>query len=96
MSIFQISIKIRLKASQQLTLETCRRAESAGVSFITVHGRTPEQRSEPADFDMIKLIKSSLSIPVIANGGVKSYKQALEVAKYTGVDGIIFLWLLRV
>ncbi|VDN28030.1 unnamed protein product [Gongylonema pulchrum] len=76
---------------QQLTLETCRRAESAGVSFITVHGRTPEQRSEPADFDMIKLIKSSLSIPVIANGGVKSYKQALEIAKYTGADGIILL-----
>ncbi|VDO14473.1 unnamed protein product [Brugia timori] len=69
--------------------KTCRQAERAGVSFVTVHGRTPEQRSEPADYDMIKLIKSSLSIPVIANGNIKSYEQALQVVKYTGVDGVM-------
>lgn len=68
-------------------METCRQAERAGVSFITVHGRTPEQRSEPVDYDMIKLIKSTLSIPVIANGNIKSYEQAIKVAKYTGADG---------
>lgn len=86
---FTISIKIRLKSNRQLTLETCRRAESAGVSFVTVHGRTPEQRSEPADYETIKLIKSSMSIPVIANGNIRSYKEALEVAKHTGVDGVM-------
>uniref|UniRef100_A0A915PLC9 DUS-like FMN-binding domain-containing protein n=1 Tax=Setaria digitata TaxID=48799 RepID=A0A915PLC9_9BILA len=86
---FTVSIKIRLKPNRQLTLETCRQAEIAGVSFITVHGRTPEQRSEPVDYDMIKLIKSDLSIPVIANGNIKSYEQALKVAKYTGVDGVM-------
>ncbi|VDM09473.1 unnamed protein product [Wuchereria bancrofti] len=86
---FTISIKIRLKPNRQLTLETCRQAERAGVSFVTVHGRTPEQRSEPADYDMIKLIKSSLSVPVIANGNIKSYEQALQVVKYTGVDGVM-------
>lgn len=56
-----------------------------------MHGRTPEQRSEPADYNMIKLIKSSLSIPVIANGNIKSYEQALQVIKYTRVDGQLFL-----
>ncbi|VBB28618.1 unnamed protein product [Acanthocheilonema viteae] len=86
---FTVSIKIRLKSNRQLTLETCRQAERAGVSFITVHGRTPEQRSEPADYDMIKLIKSSISVPVIANGNIKNYEQAIQVAKYTGVDGIM-------
>ncbi|CAG9540461.1 unnamed protein product [Cercopithifilaria johnstoni] len=86
---FTVSIKIRLKPNRQLTLEACRQAERAGVSFITVHGRTPEQRSEPADYDMIKLIKSSLSVPVIANGNIKSYEQSIQVAKYTGVDGVM-------
>uniref|UniRef100_A0A0R3S220 tRNA-dihydrouridine synthase n=1 Tax=Elaeophora elaphi TaxID=1147741 RepID=A0A0R3S220_9BILA len=89
LKISLVSIKIRLKPNRQLTLETCRQAERAGVSFITVHGRTPEQRSEPADYDMIKVIKSSLAIPVIANGNIKSYEQAMKVAKYTGVDGIM-------
>ncbi|VDN01322.1 unnamed protein product [Thelazia callipaeda] len=69
--------------------KTCRRAESAGASFITVHGRTPEQRSELPNYETIKLIKSTLSIPVIANGNIKSYEQALEVARYTQVDGIM-------
>lgn len=80
-------MKIRLRADLRETVELCHRAQRAGVSYITVHGRTPDQRAEPADYDAIRLIKSALDIPVIANGGIKSYQQALTVAKYTNADG---------
>ena len=38
------------------TIELVRRAEQCGVSWITVHGRTPKQRAEPASMEAIKLV----------------------------------------
>ena len=40
----------------RLTVELVRRAEQCGVSWITVHGRTPKQRAEPASMEAIKLV----------------------------------------
>ena len=40
------------------TVELVRRAEQCGVSWITVHGRTPRQRAEPASMDAIKLVNT--------------------------------------
>ncbi|EPB69891.1 dihydrouridine synthase [Ancylostoma ceylanicum] len=62
-------------------------AEKAGVSHLTVHGRTPQMRSEPVDYDAIRLVKESVSVPVVANGDVTQKLQALEIAEKTGVDG---------
>jgi tRNA-dihydrouridine synthase 4 len=45
---------------------------------------------EPADYDAIKLIKSSLNIPVYANGGCNNYEDALNIALLTGADGMHF------
>ena len=84
---FQVSVKVRINDDLKRTVELCRCVEKAGATFITVHGRTPAQRNEKPNYEAIKLVKSSLSIPVIANGNIKSYSQALEVAKFTGVDG---------
>lgn len=38
------------------TIELCRRAEHAHVSWITVHGRTVKQRAEPVNNEVIKLV----------------------------------------
>lgn len=38
------------------TIDLCQKAEHAGVSWITVHGRTAEQRSEPSNLEIIKLV----------------------------------------
>ena len=35
----------------------CRRMEAAGASFITVHGRTREQRGQPVNLEAIRTIK---------------------------------------
>lgn len=86
---YTISLKIRLNYPLDQTVDLCRKAEMAGVSHLTVHGRTPEMRCEPVDYDSIKVIKESVGIPVIANGNVRSRDQAIDIVESTGVDGIM-------
>ncbi|XP_016402170.1 tRNA-dihydrouridine(20a/20b) synthase [NAD(P)+]-like, partial [Sinocyclocheilus rhinocerous] len=59
------------------------------VSWITVHGRTADERHQPVHYDAIKTIKDSLSIPVIANGDIKSMQDVEAVYELTGVDGVM-------
>ena len=51
-----VSIKIRVHEDLRETVELVRIAERAGVSWITVHGRTTKQRAEPACMEPIKLV----------------------------------------
>ena len=52
-------------------------AEANGASAVAVHGRTREQYySGKADWDIIKEVKKSVSIPVIGNGDVFSPQDA--------------------
>lgn len=65
-------------------------AEIAGVSAITVHGRTrSEFYSGKVDLDIIKQVKESVNIPVIGNGDIIDEESALKMFEYTGVDGIM-------
>ena len=70
-------------------MELCRQVEMAGLSFLTVHGRTKDQRSEPVDLEAVKLIKESVRVPVIANGDICSLEDAQRVRDLTSVDGIL-------
>lgn len=66
------------------------RAEAAGVSAITVHGRTVEQGySGKADWDAIKEVKALVSIPVIGNGDVDSPQAAAAMINHCSCDGIM-------
>lgn len=84
-------------------LEIARIAEAAGVSAITVHGRTRDQfYSGKADWDIIRQVKEAVKIPVIGNGDVFSLEDAIAMKERTGVDGIMIArgaqgnpWLLR-
>ena len=66
-----------------------RRAEKAGVAWITVHGRTILQRAEPVSLEAIKLVKENVSIPVVANGDIKNEADINRTVAYTGVDGVM-------
>lgn len=67
-----------------------RLAEAAGVAVLTVHGRTRACRFRGrAEYDTIAEIKTSVNIPVIANGDVTSAADALAVLAHTGADGLM-------
>lgn len=73
-----------------IAVEFAKMAESAGVSAITIHGRTrSEYYSGKADLEIIKKVKESVKIPVIGNGDIIDEESALKMFEYTGVDGIM-------
>lgn len=73
-----------------VAVEFAQMAEKAGVSSITIHGRTrTEMYSGKADLDIIKKVKESVKIPVIGNGDIVDEESALKMFEYTGVDGIM-------
>jgi nifR3 family TIM-barrel protein len=64
--------------------------EDCGVSLISVHGRyRNENWGDPADWEPIKEIKQSLSIPVIGNGDVSSLSKIEDIKRITGCDGVM-------
>ena len=71
------------------TVELVRRAEHAGMSWITVHGRTTKQRTEPVNTEAIKLVKETVSVPVIANGDIKTLDDIRAVVESTKVNGVM-------
>jgi tRNA-dihydrouridine synthase B len=61
--------------------------ENAGVSALSVHGRTVDQGyAGKVNWTIMKQIKEKLNIPVIANGDVKNYRDGLELLQKTGCD----------
>lgn len=68
-------------------VEVAKICESAGVAAITVHGRTRQQYYKPpVDYDIIKAVRESVSVPIIANGDIDSAEKAKEVMDITGCD----------
>ncbi|VDO93488.1 unnamed protein product [Soboliphyme baturini] len=84
-----LSIKIRLQDDLRKTVDLCRKAEAAGVSYLVVHGRTPAQKHDPVDIECFRIVKSSIRIPVVANGDIFSLNDAHRVSTKTGVDGVM-------
>lgn len=87
-----VTVKMRAGVDSEHinAVECALAAEDGGASLITVHGRTRvEMYSGKADREIIKNVKKSVQIPVVANGDVSSGADALEMLSETGADGIM-------
>ena len=87
-----VTIKIRKGWDKEHVnaVQIAKIAEKNGVSAITVHGRTREEfYSGKADWDIIKEVKDSVSIPVIGNGDITGIEAANEIFEKTNCDAIM-------
>ena len=65
-------------------------AENAGISAITIHGRTRSQfYSGEANWNIIKEVKDLVNIPVIGNGDIKNAQDAKKMIEETNVEAIM-------
>ncbi len=71
-------------------IEIAKIAEQTGITALTIHGRTRACKfNGQAEYETIKAVKSSINIPVIANGDIDSVEKAIFVLKNTGADAIM-------
>ncbi|WP_216831225.1 tRNA dihydrouridine synthase DusB [Alkalihalobacterium elongatum] len=87
-----VTVKMRIGWDEEhiFAIENARAVERAGGKAVAVHGRTRVQMYEGvANWDIIKEVKESVSIPVIGNGDVKTPEDARRMLDTTGVDGVM-------
>ena len=87
-----VTVKIRAGFSESTknAPELAAALALAGASVICVHGRTREQMySGKVDMDIIREVKSAVSVPVIANGDICSGEDARRMLEHTGADGLM-------
>lgn len=71
-------------------LEVCKIIEENGGAAIAVHGRTRKQAyAGQADWDAIAEIKQKATIPIIANGDVKTKEDITKILAHTGCDAVM-------
>ena len=87
-----VSCKMRLSGNVEETVAFARMPEDSGCQLLSVHGRTKDQVSyydAPVDWEAIGSVVRSVSIPVIANGGIKSLEDAQRCLQVTGAQGVM-------
>lgn len=86
-----VTVKFRtgLTGDKLVTRDFAKMCEDGGADLITIHGRTRDKiYSGEVNFAQIESAKSAVKIPVIANGGIFSPKDADELMNKTGADGV--------
>ena len=79
-----VTVKIRAGWDENSinAVEMAQRAENAGASAITIHGRTKKQMyAPPVDRNIIAEVKKAVSIPVIGNGDIVAFDTRTVVTK---------------
>ena len=87
-----VTVKMRMGWDENHinVLEMAKLAEEAGVQAVAVHGRTREQfYRDQADWKIIRQVKESLHIPVIANGDIRSVQDLIKIREVSGCEAVM-------
>ena len=87
-----VTVKFRkgFDANNVNAVEFAKVLEDAGADALCVHGRTrSEYYSGTADYDIIRSVKESVSIPVIASGDIFKAVDVFNCLDYTNADAVI-------
>lgn len=90
-----VSVKMRVVRNDdelQDTLNLASTLEAAGASVICMHGRTKEmkgQQTGPCDWGAIAAVKRRVGVPLIANGGIRTYDDVVRCFEATGCDAVM-------
>jgi tRNA-dihydrouridine synthase B len=87
-----VTCKLRLGTSKSSlnVLSLSQKVVDAGAVAVTIHGRSGEKKfGVPVNFSAIKEVATMLSVPVIANGGICTGRDAQQVLQMTGASAVM-------
>jgi len=87
-----VTIKLRLgwTSGKPTFLKIARAAREGGVDAVTLHGRSRAQRyRRPADWDAIEELVEAVDVPVIGNGDVLGWRDAVGRLEHSGCAGVM-------
>ena len=90
----KVPVTVKVRAGWDYSLyaapDLAKRFQDAGIQMLTLHARFAKQGFEgEADWDLIKRLRDSVSVPLVGNGDVKSPEDALKMIRQTGCDGVM-------
>ncbi len=91
-TVLPLTAKIRLGEmfDENQLRNFCAMLEGEGIDLLTVHARLRQESfSRPPHWQWVGKVKQWLSIPVIANGGVLSVKDARKCLAVSNADGLM-------
>ncbi|OLL23150.1 tRNA-dihydrouridine(16/17) synthase [NAD(P)(+)] [Neolecta irregularis DAH-3] len=92
--LIPVTTKIRVFPDREKTLQYAKMILDAGAAFLSVHGRTREQKGQfcgIADWEIIRFLKERLGehVVVFANGNILHSEDVQECLKKTQADGVM-------
>jgi tRNA-dihydrouridine synthase B len=87
-----LSVKLRAGTNndREFLKRFCEGLYQAGADWLTLHPRTPEQkRKGNADWSQIRMIKEEFQLPLIGNGDVQTWEDAIRMKEETGCDAVM-------
>ena len=87
-----VTVKLRLGWSEgkPTYLKVAKAAEEAGADAIALHGRSRAQRyRRPADWNAVRALVETVRVPVIGNGDVMTWRDAVSRREETGCAAVM-------